>query len=106
MTEQNKNTRKQKKENKIKALQIFFRHFATRLYERCGILITFEYYLELHSEPFTKISEKINTDNGRKSHLGHLKIKDKDVLVYRGDNGFKPLLTALKIKQYEQNTNL
>ena len=88
------------KQRKINFLQKSFRHFAMRLYERYNIFITFEEYLNLHIIPFKIESTIVSKETNFKSYMGWVKIKDRDVLVYKSPIGYKQITTALDLNLY------
>ena len=86
------------KQQTVNRLQFLFRHFAMRLLERYGVLITFEEYVQLCKIPFIRC-QKLK-ENGKNSYYkGNVDIKGVRVKVYRSTYGCKPFLTAIPINK-------
>lgn len=86
------------KQQTIKIMQHFFRHFASRLSERYNVLITFEEYVELCKLPFIR-GQRLKTNGEKSFHKGNVEIQGIRVNVYRGVHGIRPFLTALPINK-------
>lgn len=84
--------------SRLEKLQHHFRHFGNRLYERYNILITFEEYVYYCNLPEIKNAIKVEREDGRTSMQGFLKIKGRQVKVYRQSCRPRALLTALPLK--------
>jgi hypothetical protein len=84
--------------SRIEKLQHHFRHFATRLYERHNILITFEEYVYYCNLPEIKDSIRLEREDGKISMKGVLKIKGKRIIVYRQLYRPRALLTTLPME--------
>lgn len=75
-----------------------FRHFAYRLSERYGILITFEYYCLL-SGLFLQNVKMVKEGTDQQALEGIITIQGTKVRVRKQLRGHKLLLTALPIKK-------
>ena len=78
----------------------FFRHFAERLSERYGVLITFEEYVKLCDVIYLK-KRKFEIRDGKKSQVGYIEIKGVNVKCVRSLNKPKVFITALP-KQHKK----
>lgn len=78
----------------------YFPHFALRLSERYGLLITFDEYVELCKAQIP--NAKLKIEEGKPDvYMGYLKINGVKVRVYRSKE-YKVLTTAVPMK-YQQN---
>lgn len=87
-------------QDRIEKLQYFFRHFSLRLYERYGILITFDEYVKQCNKQSIEDEIYLKREDGRTCFHGFVRIKGERVRVYRQPSRPRALLTALpKIKK-------
>ena len=84
-------------EGRLERLQLLFRHFGARLYERYNILITFEEYLKVCNECQIKNGILVERENKKASIVGFIKIKSKKIKVCRQINKPRGLITALPL---------
>lgn len=75
-------------------LRHFFPHFALRLSERYGILITFDEYAEL-SDYYIKRGKLRLKDGKPDIYIGYLKIHGTEVKVFKSAKTYKVLLSAV-----------
>ena len=75
----------------------FFRHFAERLSERYGVLITFQEYMKLCEVPYMKKS-KFDMKDGKMAKVGYIEVQGVTVKCVRSMSQPKVFITALPIK--------
>ena len=84
----------------------FFRHFAERLSERYGVLITFQEYVKLCDVTYLKRS-KIDRKDGRViAKIGYIEIQGVNVKCVRQSSNPKLFITALPIKNNNERNNI
>jgi hypothetical protein len=72
-----------------------FKHFGMRLYERYGIMITFEQYVTLSKLPYINKGRTHKDTFGELSIVGNLYINGVEVKVAKSIKGIRPLITVM-----------
>jgi hypothetical protein len=84
----------------------FFRHFAERLSERYGVLITFQEYVKLCDVTYLKRSKLDRKDGRVIAKIGYIEIQGVNVKCVRQALKPKLFITALPIKNNNERNNI